>query len=79
MNDFHKEENEVIGFLFEDGKGYFGQLAVDEFKKGGKINQFITRGVTRLMSAADLGEKWGRWADTMPTLFLKSDFYKKEP
>ena len=68
---------EVIGLQI-DNTIYFGQTAIDMCLKYKRCDNYYTRGTFYFMDYFDLSPQWKCWAETAPTLFLKSDLERFE-
>lgn len=65
--------DEIIGFHFQNGWVAFGKTALIQCLTG-EPAILLSRAAIKMMSNADLGEKWTNAANNSVTLFKKSDF-----
>jgi len=64
------EFNEIIAIRFWNDVIHFGKKALDLLNESVRYKQLLSRAEFRLMNRLDLGDKWGKYADIAPTLFL---------
>lgn len=60
--------DEIICVIFQDGKGLFGQAALDRMEQE-PYQQLMSRSEFKMLTYFDMGDKWGKWGKEMPTLF----------
>lgn len=72
MTPFNSPEwDEIICIMFEGKRMVLGEKAIQLLNDGYPVMQLFSRAEFRLLTYFDMGDKWARYADMMPTLFRR--------